>query len=72
MTIKFTSSEARFLGRNGYFKSSGLEVGTVPCFGATLTPITSKGLVARCSIEIPADAIDATIKALQAAKTRAR
>ena len=52
-----------FLGRNGAFHASGLEV-TEHNDVVTMTPITGKGRPARCFIEIPKDA--ETLRALAA------
>lgn len=60
----------RFLGRNGVGKCSGVEVyysdwdNTV-----TLSPYTSKGEIARCSITIPASEVKGLIEALKEVTT---
>jgi hypothetical protein len=66
--VKF-QRETNFTGRNGFFKCSGVDV---TCCAhsrtAMLTPLTSRGALARCDIFIPAEDIDALIAALQAIK----
>jgi hypothetical protein len=44
-------------GRNGLIKQSGVDILVTIYRGTTvtLTPITSKGSLARCTIEIPAE-----------------
>jgi hypothetical protein len=44
---------AQFLGRNGTFRSTGLEIYSAA--SVVLRPITSKGKTGRCGIEIPAN-----------------
>lgn len=47
-----------FVGRNGYFKSSGLSITTDHLDNlVNIEPITSKGDVGRCRIEIPIENI---------------
>ncbi len=46
--------DAKFLGRNGYFKCRGVDVWVDAEDGiVTLTPITSRGERGRCFLEIP-------------------
>jgi hypothetical protein len=67
-----------FLGRNGYFKSTGVSIykddstvwfdaspETKPVPRIILEPITSRGVTGRCCIEIPLEAIPKFIKALK-------
>lgn len=66
MQFNFTRVTS-FLGRNGTFQASGLKVWAGRYNGGVyLEPITSKGKVGRCCIEIPAEDIPALIKLLQA------
>lgn len=67
-TITFKQTVS-FLGRNGNFKSIGLNVYKYKYSTedkVELTPITSKGLLGRCVIEIPTESIPDLIKSLQA------
>lgn len=62
-TIKHRT--VNFLGRNGYFLSTGtsiitLDAGTL----VAIQPITSRGIVGRASIEIPIEAVPELIAAL--------
>ena len=62
--FKFKSRRTQFLGRNGSGHQTGVSVyGTT---GATviIEPITSKGTVGRCFIEIPKEDIPNFIDAL--------
>lgn len=54
-TILF-NKQSNFLGRNGEFKSVGLEIVK---YGDEflLYPITTKGMTARCYVSIPCDSI---------------
>lgn len=51
-----------FMGRNGYFHSTAVEVTAMSCGLIALQPITSRNRVARCVIELPDD--PATLRAL--------
>jgi hypothetical protein len=53
----------RFIGRNGYFKQSGIEV-TANDNLVILQPTTSRGETGRCSIEIPIENVGAVMNAL--------
>lgn len=53
-----------FCGRNGLFKQSGISVAKVIGNRVILEPITSKGVIGRCSVEIPVENIPDVIKAL--------
>lgn len=54
-----------FIGRNGCFKASGLEIGNDKFNKVvTLEPITSKGEVGRAMLEIPKENIPDVIKEL--------
>jgi len=47
-----------FIGRNGYFKSSGLEIyHTGTSHIVILQPTTTRDTTGRCSIEIPSDPV---------------
>lgn len=54
-----------FFGRNGYFKSSGISI-SVDSIDTTvsLDPITSKGNIGRCRIEIPIEDIPDVVSTL--------
>lgn len=61
-----------FLGRNGLFKSIGLDVyirdtmanNDAETKTLCITPTTSKGLAARCEIEVPVSAIGVFVEAI--------
>jgi hypothetical protein len=58
------------MGRNGYYKCSGLELHKVTGVreeGAyiSIQPLNSKGAVANCEIHIPTESIDDLIKILK-------
>ncbi len=56
MTIKF-KRQVNFMGRNGFFKSTGLDVLVDRQRKiVTLSPITSKGMIGNCAIEVPLEA----------------
>ena len=55
---------ASFLGRNGCFKSVGIVVFR-SSDGVNICPITSKGEIARCKIEVPECEIDSFCELLQ-------
>ena len=55
-----------FIGRNGYFKASGLDVYANESI-VIVQPITSKGEIGRCSIEIPIENVTALISHLKTA-----
>ena len=61
--LKFKGA-ATFLGRNGEFKSTGLEVGSLSKEWI-VQPITSRGVVGRCYISIPHEDLPDVIKMLQ-------
>lgn len=66
--LKF-STETFFTGRNGTFKAIGLKIWyeeNVDVF--TISPITSKGKIGRCSIDIPKDDVINLITKLQSVK----
>lgn len=67
--LKF-SRGTHFLGRNGFFKSAGLEIDTFQSRDIVeIVPLTSRMAAARCCIEIPIeDDVDAVITALQQLK----
>ena len=62
-TIKFTRTTT-FLGRNGEFKSIGLDIAQ---FGdhINIRPITSKNLIGRAKIAIPIESLPKLIKILK-------
>jgi hypothetical protein len=61
------SQQTNSLGRNGYMKCSGLDL----CKGGLrddlmlLSPLTSRGHVGRCELEIPLEDLPALIAGLQ-------
>lgn len=58
-----------FLGRNGMFKQSGIEVMThSDGLGVRISPVTSKGQIGRAWIDIPWENLEETCKALNDAK----
>lgn len=62
------SLQRNFLGRNGEFIAKGIEISAIPAAGypfIRIYPITSKGNVGRCFIEIPKESIPDLIKFLQ-------
>lgn len=54
--MKFTKTTS-FLGRNGCFKATGLELSTAGSKSVILEPVTSKDEIGRCFIEIPREDI---------------
>jgi hypothetical protein len=55
-----------FTGRNGYFKQSGIDFLPIPQRNSIMiAPLTSKGEIGRCDMEIPKESIDELIKVLQ-------
>lgn len=66
MNVPF-SRQTNFLGRNGYFKCSGLDL----CKGGLrddlviLSPLTSRGYIGRCELDIPFEDLPALIAGLQ-------
>lgn len=56
--------ETSFLGRNGEFKCSGVQVLTVGS-DVQIAPITSRGDTGRCCIEVPKESLPALITELQ-------
>ena len=61
--MKFTKT-VTFIGRNGCFKSTGLELSKMGDVVA-LQPVTSKDQLAHCQIEIPVEDIPAFVAELQ-------
>ena len=58
-----------FEGRNGMFKQSGMEVMVSAAEKCVLLfPLTSRGVIGRCMMEIPEAAIDDVIRALTVVK----
>jgi len=64
-----------FIGRNGFGKQSGIEILPVgiptPEQVITISPITGKGNIANCSLDIPIADIPEVINALLAAANAA-
>jgi len=67
--MKFTRPTT-FLGRNGVFTATGMEVSVYLSPSnqnlVILEPVTSKDIIGRCNIEIPREDIPALIAELQA------
>jgi hypothetical protein len=63
-TIKFDRT-VQFLGRNGGFKCTGVSALATSDDTLMIEPITSKGDVGRCFIEIPIENVSAFINALE-------
>lgn len=58
-----------FTGRNGYFTAKGIEAYPMHHNQTImLTPITSKGKLARCDIQIPIENLEEVIATLEAAR----
>lgn len=56
-----------FTGRNGYMKCNGLNILTLDHNRSVmLSPLTSRGTVGRCDVEIPLEALLEVIATLQA------
>lgn len=69
-TIKFKANTS-FLGRNGAFVASGMEILNLNMQNVVeINPLTSRGITARCFIQIPKDNIDELIEALQEFKNK--
>jgi hypothetical protein len=60
------AKDTQFLGRNGTFRATGLEI--YSSASVVLRPITSKGKTGRCGIEIPAN--PETLRQIAAELTR--
>ena len=60
-----TNDDLYFLGRNGYGKCSGLEIGILTEDVVSIEPLTSRAVVGRARITIPVDKIPAVIEALR-------
>lgn len=58
--------ESRFIGRNGYFRSSGVDVSENLSGEIVIQPITSKGAVANCMICVPLENIPELVEKLTA------
>lgn len=61
--INYEGKPVRFIGRNGYLKQSGIYVYANESL-VILQPITSKGEVGRCSMEIPIEYVAALVNIL--------
>jgi hypothetical protein len=64
------SRETRFQGRNGYFRCKGLAVGRAPTVtsgGEVIfcEPVTSRGEVGNCQIQVPVEAVPELIGVLR-------
>ena len=61
--VKFARTTS-FLGRNGHMKCGGIDITS---FGSsvTLSPLTSRGVIGRCNIEIPLENLPEVIAKLQ-------
>lgn len=64
-TVKFPRI-TQFTGRSGYFKCSGLELMALEHNKSImLSPLTGKGDIGRCDIEVPLEALDELIETLK-------
>ena len=64
--VKF-ARQTNFTGRNGYFACSGIEVLHLNHNNSVmLSPLTSRGVVGRCDIEVPLENVPDLIAQLQA------
>lgn len=68
MQLKYNKTVS-YIGRNGFGKQTGIEIqsnqAANPIQVVTLSPINSKGNVARCMIDLPVDSIPAFVKELK-------
>jgi hypothetical protein len=67
--VKF-SRTVKFTGRNGAFKCTGIDIfkwhyTANDTSDISITPITSKGILGRCEIEVPIENLPAVIEILQ-------
>lgn len=68
MNIKY-NKQVNFTGRNGYFKQTGLNVVELAHDNKImLAPLTSKGMIGNCDIQIPKENIPELIKFLETIK----
>ena len=58
------SREVNYTGRNGTGRQKGLEIELFQSL-VIFEPVNSKGKVANCRIEVPAEDLDQVIKSLQ-------
>lgn len=62
-----------FTGRNGYFRCSGLDIQPLDHNQSVLiAPLTSQGVVGRCDIEIPLEALPEVVAKLGTLITQVR
>lgn len=64
--LRWKKSVTSFLGRNGCFKCSGVEI--LPLTGQgtlTISALTGRGDIARCNIEVPIEDIPQLVSELQ-------
>ena len=54
-----------FQGRNGNFKQAGIRIWRGSNKEVWLEPVTGKGGIGNCWIQIPPENVDAVVKALQ-------
>lgn len=59
------SRQTNFTGRNGYMKCSGINLLRQEN-SVLLAPLTSRGCIGRCDVEIPLEDLPALIAGLQA------
>lgn len=60
-----------FLGRNGYFMCSGVDL-TTDEDKLFIAPLTGRGDVGRCTIEVPLNKLDELIASLEVLRTGVR
>jgi len=67
MSAKLTwKRTTNFTGRNGFLKCNGLDLlKMIHNKSILISPITSKGKIGRCDIEVPLEAIPAVIQELE-------
>lgn len=66
--VKFNRN-VNFIGRNGAFKCIGLEIANIQGV-IVIEPITSKGQVGRCQIEIPQESVNEVVNAITTQETK--
>ena len=60
--------ETHFQGRNGYFRCSGFKIVHFADKIIDIYPLTSKGVVGNCQLDIPVEEIDNLIEILKQIK----
>lgn len=65
LQIDFQDKQVRFQGRNGYFRASGLFLENRVNDIVAISPITSRGFVGNCEVQLPKNKIPELIASLQ-------